>query len=382
MEKVKNKTNLIFLHKIIKSIADSMVKVFVPLLILKQTQNMLMVMFYFCLFFPFCGIFNLLLKKFLQRYAVTAIILHIIPLVTLQFLFVTEINYFVCVVIALCMSLAQILYSVPINILFSVTDKSTPVAKFQICSCIGKIIFIIISGYIIGSEIVNSLLFISIAGTVLYICSIIPLFYGYKLLKESYQSSVCEKQQIDKKNYKLFNLYHFFFGITQSIIECVIPLFLYINKLDFQKVAIVIALIEVSRIVANIIANKLASKKLAYISTVISALVLIVCCDLFLFVRDPMVLFICSCLVGISFPLMFIPMYSIYIKKLFNDKNLFNGLSTRDFYVFAYREVLYIPYFIVPSFIVQFVLGIGVAIGIGITSQKIIDKEDLKIDRS
>ena len=65
---IKNKTNLIFTHKLIKAFADSMVKAFIPLIILKSSQNMYLVMLYLTCYYAFCGVLNLIFKKFLQKY--------------------------------------------------------------------------------------------------------------------------------------------------------------------------------------------------------------------------------------------------------------------------------------------------------------------------
>ena len=48
--KIQNKTNLIFTHKMIKAFADSMIKVFMPLIIYKASNNMLFAIIYLCAF--------------------------------------------------------------------------------------------------------------------------------------------------------------------------------------------------------------------------------------------------------------------------------------------------------------------------------------------
>ena len=68
------KTDLIFCHKLIKAFADSMVKAFVPLIILKESGSLMMAMFYCSVMYLFCGVLNLALKKFLQKYGIIAMI--------------------------------------------------------------------------------------------------------------------------------------------------------------------------------------------------------------------------------------------------------------------------------------------------------------------
>ena len=118
-----NRTNLIFTHKLITAFADSLVKVFIPLIILKGTGDMMLTMIYLCVYYILCAFFNVVLKKFLQKYGIVAIVLHAIPLIALQFVLTMQIDIFVCLIVALLASLGQVLYSVPLNLLFTFTDK-------------------------------------------------------------------------------------------------------------------------------------------------------------------------------------------------------------------------------------------------------------------
>ncbi len=195
---MKNRTNLIFCHKLIKAFADSMVKVFIPLIILKNTNNMYLVMLYLNVYYVFCCGLNVLLKKFLQKYGVVAMILHTAPIIALQFLLTLSLNWWLILIVALLASLGQVLYSVPLNLLFAFTDKEVNVAKFQISTNVGKLIFILLSGYVLGSSYKNSVLILAIVGTVLYVGSVIPIMYGYNLIKFAYLNITANPPQLAK----------------------------------------------------------------------------------------------------------------------------------------------------------------------------------------
>ncbi|MBO5344825.1 MAG: hypothetical protein J6A51_02905 [Clostridia bacterium] len=374
MKKKKNQTNLIFLHKLIKSFADSLVKAFVPLIILKNTNSLLLVAIYLIAEYAFFCIFNLGLKKFLQKYGIVAMVLHIVPIIALQFLLTLEIDIWMCLVLGMLGSLSLSLYSVPLNLLFAFTDKNVNVAKFQIATNIGKLIFILIGGYIIGSDAKNSILFLSIFGTALYVMSIIPILYGYNLMKTKYDKIAAKHPEINKGSYKYFNLYHMFFSMFQGVLDQVVPLYLYIENLTFESVTIVMALIEVCKIGANLLAKQLVLKKKAKLSCFVSATCFSIGSIVMMTVRVPVVLYICTCAIAISFPLLFVPMFRLFIKKIVRENNQFDGMSYRDVYIAAARPIVFAPCLLISNLMIPFALGLCAAVGIGVCCNKVVKK--------
>lgn len=369
---MKNKTNLIFYHKLIKAFADSLVKAFIPLIILKNSNDMMLVMFYLTSYYAMCLLFNVVLKKFLQKYGIVAMILHTIPIISLQFVLTLNMTWLTCLVVALLASLAQVLYSVPLNLLFAFTDKNVNVAKFQISTNIGKLIFILFSGYIIGSNYSKSLLLLAIIGTVLYLASAIPILYGYNLIKDSYNKIALHPKPVNKESYKAFNLFHMCFSIFQSVLDVVVPLYLYTENLTFEAVAIVMALIEVCKIGANLFAKWLVKKNHALLSCLISVFCMTAGTIIMLTIKIPVVLYICSCIIAISFPLLFVPMFRKFVKKVVRDKNQFDGMSNRDIYIMFGKNFMFVPYFIFPNLLISFVVGMIATAGVGVCCYKII----------
>jgi len=365
-----NRTNLIFTHKLIIAFADSLVKVFIPLIILKGSGDMMLTMFYLSAYYILTAILNIVLKKFLQKYGIIAMVLHSIPLIALQFVLTLPINFWVCLIVAILSSLGQVLYSVPLNLLFTFTDKDVNVAKFQIATNVGKLIFILLSGYVLGSTLNNSLLLLAIVGTVLYVLSVIPVLYGYRLLKFTYQKISQEKEETNKKGYAWFNVFHMAFAVYQSILDVIIPLYLYLENLTIDKIAIVMALIELSKIFANLLGKFFVKKGKPFISVLVSVAFLVAGTIVMIFVKDAVALYICSCVVAISFPLLFVPMFSAFIKKIKTDKNQFDGMSYRDVYISFGKEFLFVPYFLIPYLIGQFVVGSASAVVVAFSAYK------------
>ena len=193
-----DRTNLIFCHKLIKAFADSMVKAFVPLIILKNSGSLELVMIYCMSCYLLCAVLNVLMKKFLQKYGVVAMLLHAFPIIALQFLLTMEMNWWLCLIVAVLAALGQVLYSVPLNILFSFSDRKINVAKFQIATNVGKLVFIVLSGFVIGSDFKNSILILAIVGTILYLLSDVPIIFGYNFLKTAYNNLTSQKCQAPK----------------------------------------------------------------------------------------------------------------------------------------------------------------------------------------
>lgn len=369
-----NKTNLIFLHKTIKAIADSIIKVFVPLLILKSSGSMALVILYLCLYNPLCVLLNLALKKFLQKYGVVAIILHFLPMIAVQFLLNAKITWLICIVLVVLMAFAQVLYSVPINILFSLTDKSVNVAKFEIPTNIGKMVFLLVSGYMLSSSFKSSLLILSIVGTALYIVSVIPIFYGYNLLKTAFDDRISIQSTIPE-NYKYYNIFHAQFGLYQTIFDVALPLYLYLNNLTFQSITIILVLIEICKIASNILAKLLVDRGKSLLSALISISIMSASFILLLFIKNNIVLYVCSCTLGVSFPLVFVPMLSAYTKKISHEDNQFDGMTIRDVFIFIPRGPVYLPYLFFPNFILQFGIGIACAGSMIFTTTKVLKQK-------
>ena len=117
---IKDKTNFLFLHKLLKAVGDSIVKVFIPLIIFRACNNMYLVILFACLHYFLSGVLNIVLRRFLQRKGVIAIFLSIAPIIAIQFVLAfCPMVWYVVVLLAVLNALNQVLYSVPINLLFA-----------------------------------------------------------------------------------------------------------------------------------------------------------------------------------------------------------------------------------------------------------------------
>ena len=351
-----DRSNSIFLHKLFKAIADAIIIVFIPLYIIKETDDYRLSIAYLIAFSLFVIFFMFVLKKLIQKFGVICIMLHFIPIVgTEAILSFLSINIYTVLISAMLMGLSQALYSISINIIFAFGDKNNNVGKFMIATNIGKLVFILASGLIL-SNIKNSFMFLSIASTVFYIICIFPLIFAYKELKQNYD-------QIDKTRPKIklnkwFVLFHITFGLFQPIMDNIVPLYLYVNNLSFQSVTILIVLIEFFKIIVNYISQFLVKKNKSIICVIISFILFMTSIIVIIFVKNSIVLYIFSTICSLSFPLTFVPMFSLYCRYLKETNNIFAGMTERDFEIFSFRAPMYLLSYIGFMFYSILIFGI------------------------
>lgn len=372
---VMKKDNLIFIHKLLKAIADSIIKVFIPLYILKTCGDLNLAIMYLIVNSILVNVFMFLLKKVIEKWGVISIMLHFIPIVATEAIFsFWTVNLTSVLLASVLMALCQTLYSVPLNIAFAFGDKKTNVAKFQIASNIGKVVFTLISGFILSSTIEHSFLILSISSSIIYVLSVIPLFFIYRVLVENYNSyEISERPKV--KIDKWFIVFHLAFGMFQPIMDHIVPLYLFINGLNFKAVTIVIVIVEVLKIAMNYVSQILVKHKLELWGVSIGALLFMSSILVILFVKIPVVLYIFSCVASVSFPLTFVPMFRMYSKRLRDTDNVFNGMLYRDYEIFAGRPFLYALSFIGFGLFPTMVAGVAIVPAMLISEIKLIKEE-------
>lgn len=344
-------TNRIFLHKVFKAIADSIIKIFIPLYILKTTNNINLSIIYIAIYSLFVFILQIALKKIYQKHNILCIIIHCIPIIATQIILsFCQINIYICVTCALLMSISQVFYSVPINTIFALNDKKTNVAKFEISTNTGKIIFTIISGLLLA-KLPNSFIFLSGIATIIYIISIIPI----AKFNTQNTATINNNPTSYSCNYT-FRLYHISFSLFQTTIDTLIPLYLYVNNLSFEAITTVIALVELFKIIANIMAKKLVSLKLLKTSCIISFAIFISSLAALLIFKNATILYIFSSIIAISFPLSFVPLFYIFCRQAKNKTETITNMALRDIDIFSPRTLYYSTFFL-GGFITPIVLG-------------------------
>lgn len=356
---MKNQNN-IFIHKLLKSIADSIIIVFIPLYVLKTTNDFRLSMAYLIIFSLFVLFFMFVLKKLIQKYGVLAMILHFIPIIITEYILsFATIDIWIIIICAGLMGLSQALYSIPLNLVFTFGDKKTNVGLFMIATNIGKIIFTLVSGFILSSEIKNSFLILSIASTSFYILSVFPILFAYKELKNNYDNTKNNNSQTVKLN-PWFIIFHIAFGLFQPIMDNIVPLYLYMNDLSFQAVTIFIVVVEVLKVLANMISQIAVRHKKSIYLVSISFILFFASIISIIFVKNNVVLYILSTTASVSFPFTFVPMFGLYCNYLRKNNNVIQGITRRDFDIFSLRAPMYALSYIGFALLPCLILGVAI----------------------
>ncbi len=371
---MKNQNN-IFIHKLLKSIADSIIIVFIPLYVLKTTNDFRLSMAYLIIFSLFVLFFMFVLKKLIQKYGVLAMILHFIPIIITEYILsFATIDIWIIIICAGLMGLSQALYSIPLNLVFTFGDKKTNVGLFMIATNIGKIIFTLVSGFILSSEIKNSFLILSIASTSFYILSIFPILFAYKELKNNYDNTKNNNSQTVKLN-PWFIIFHIAFGLFQPIMDNIVPLYLYMNDLSFQAVTIFIVVVEVLKVLANMISQIAVRHKKSIYLVSISFILFFTSIVSIIFVKNNVVLYILSTTASVSFPFTFVPMFGLYCNYLRKNNNVIQGITRRDFDIFSLRAPMYALSYIGFALLPCLILGVAIVPIMLLSEIKLIRRE-------
>lgn len=375
---VMKKDNLIFAHKFLKAIADSIIKVFIPLFILKSSGDLNLSMIYLVVYSCSVILTQWIFSKLIEKYGVICIMVHFVPIIVTMGIFsFGEVNLTTVLITAVLMSLSQSLYSVPLNIAFAFGDKKTNVGKFQIASNIGKLVFTLISGLILSSEIKDSFLILSISSSIVYLVSVIPLFFIYKLLAENYAR--CEKKPNQNiKVDKWFIIFHIAFGIFQPIMDNLVPLYLYVNSLSFKAVTYMIVSVELIKIVMNYLSQFGVKRGNSIVLVSVGAAMFMTSITMMLILKSPVLLYVFSCLASVSFPLTFVPMFRLYSKEVRDTDNVFSGMLNRDYQIFSGRPIMYALSFLGAGLLPSMLMGVAAVPIMLISELKLLKKDALQ----
>lgn len=365
----------VFIHKALNGLADSLIKIFIPIIILMQTQNIALAFLFMILRPLLFVVFNNLLKTFLKRNATISIVLHILPVIAVQFIiFFVPLTLWWIVLISFLMAIFSVFYSVPFNLLFLFSDQKINVAKMEIGTNTGKIIFILIGGFVIGVGGVSQLILLCVAASLLYVLSVLPLLLGQKNIVAFQSAKQQQQDQISKKEQWTFNIVHTTFGMFQMLMDDILPVYLFYNGLAIESIAVLQAGVEVARVFANMAANKLYAKQQSIWSIWVALVLFVVAATLVLVLKQPVVLYALITIVGVTFPLVFVPLFKQFCSNIKGKSYVEQQISVRDSFIFGGRPVLAATFFLGFTFVAPVALSYLVALGLGVSAKKLLQK--------
>ena len=217
---------------------------------------------------------------------------------------------------------------------------------------------ILFNGYILNTDQAFSVLITCLVSLGLYIISIIP----FLLIKNELKIKDAEviKLRDGAKLVKSFNVFHVVFGLQDVIVSSIIPLFLAINNLSMQTIAVVVAVVNVVKIIMTIFANFMYKKEKAFWSVFIGSLIFAISCVLLPNISNQVFTYTLSVLISISFPLFFISDCNMYAEKTkdFSHK----AMILREFFVHSFRPFMLLPFLFITELSIMIYFGVVLAI--------------------
>ena len=376
MKSDKNSTN-IFWHRILKSFADAMIKVFIPFLIFKETGNLYLSFLYCLISYGIAGILFVVLKKFITRFPVLCIILQIVPLLAIQFL-ISNLNIVTIIIIAVIDAVATTLYFGGLNLIFGLSDEKINTAKFDSGEHIGRIFFIALSATLLG-EVKNSLIFITIFAGVMYVLSAIPLLVKYKdLTKDICLTSNTNKKEI-LKDTKYYNIYHTCLGVLHIFLSIFLPLYLYLKGLSFTVTGLLMVFQEVLYIAGAYLAKQFLKIKKEKLFLIIDSVAIGICAFVIIFLKSVIVIYILTLVISFFYQGICILLFQCFIDDQKKKGYFQDSIFYREVFLNFGRSATCGVYMIGLFAPVMFVLGILFSGGICLSGIKCLNENESKL---
>ena len=357
----ENKINIskcLSMHSLFKSISNTFISLFMPLIILNELGYKMALM-YIMILSASILLGLVVFYKVIIRNPVLAICIHIFFAIG-SYLITAIFGVTLLSVIfnAICTGLGQSLYHSSIFSIISANKRDSGFSYYHIFSFAGSIFMILFNGYILNTNQAFSLLITCLISLGLYTISIIPFLIIKNKLETKDAEIVNLKEAVTLV--KTFNVFHVAFGLQDLIVSLIIPLFLAINNLSIQTIAFVVAIVNVVKIIMTIFSNFMYKKEKAFWSVVIGSLIFAVSCVLLPNITNQIFIYILSVLISISFPLFFISDCNIYAEKTkeFSHK----AMILREFFVHGFRPLILLPFLFITNLSIMIYFGVVLAI--------------------
>ncbi len=361
----------IFLHRIFKGFADAIIKVFVPLLIFKATNNLFFSITYCVISYLLAALLFVCMKKIVAKYPILCIILHIIPIILSQLLFIIEFQFWMIFVLAIADAMGSVLYFGGLNFIFGFIDNKNDTAKFETGQNIGVIFFTLLSAFLIGN-IVNSLVFLFVASSVMYFISILFLIVKYKNFTKETKQLEFHKMLDSISKSKKFNFYHFFCGGVDIVIGTFIPLYLYSSGLSFTATGILLSIKQILKILANYFAKFTINRKFCKFFIILTASLSSLAIITIIFLKNIYVIFALTLLLSFDFQFIFVILFQHFVQEQKSLGYYQDAVFYRDLFQNSARSSMGLLYLIIPIFPVLFSFGAMFTLAMGLSGAKAI----------
>lgn len=358
MEK-ENVTRNLGIHSLFKSISNSFISLFVPLIIYNQLGYKMTITYMICLSL-FSILTPILFSKLIKLQPVTAICVHIVcAIVSYLIIALAKISVPVLIIVALCTGIGDGLYYSAITAIISSNQSKKGFSSFKVWQFLGTFLMVIFNGYILNLGGKFSVLITCGTSLILYIISIIPFFTVINHINLAEHRKTYWKEFLMRTH--KHNIFSALFGLQDLIVVQIIPLYLAINNLSVDKIAIILAVINLAKIGLTIISNKMYNKNLNIWAIAIGTILFGISSFVMVISANKILLYAMSILGGLVFPFFYIPTLNEFQRDI--TGYYAEGMIAREVCVHALRPIVLLPFLFITN--LSWLIGFGVVIAVG-----------------
>ena len=359
MEKQRVTRNL-GLHSLFKSVSNSFISLFVPLIIYNQLGYQMAVLYLICV-----AIFSLLapvlLRGLIRKQPVTAICIHIVCAISAYLIIaISKITIPVLVVVAMLAGVGDGLYYSAITAIISSNQSEKGFSTFKVWQYCGAFTMVLFNGYVLNLGGSFSVLITCSVSLIIYILSVIPFFIVINHINLGDGQNINWRDFLEKTH--KHNIFSALFGVQDLIFTYIIPLYLAINNLSVDKIAVIVAIVNLAKMVLTMLANKMHRKKLNMLAIIIGVVLFVIASGVIAISGNKVLLYIMSIVGNLAFPFFYIPSLNEFQKDI--EGHFAEGMIIREVCVHGLRPLILLPFLFITN--LAWLIGFGVVIAIGI----------------
>lgn len=359
MEKEKVTRNL-GLHSLFKSISNSFISLFVPLIVYNQLGYQMAILYLISV-----AILSLLapvlLKTLIKKQPVTAICIHIVCAITAYLLVaLTKISVPILLLVALFAGVGDGLYYSAITAIISANQSEKGFSTFKVWQYSGAFAMVLFNGYVLNLGGASSVLITCSVSLFLYIISVIPFFAVINHINLSVNNNTNWREFLIKTH--KHNIFSALFGLQDLIFTYIIPLYLAINNLSVDKIAVIVAIVNLAKMLLTILSNRMHRNKHDMLAISIGVILFIIASGVIAVSTNNILLYIMSVVGNLAFPFFYIPSLNEFQNEI--QGQYAEGMIVREVYVHVLRPFVLLPFLFINN--LAWLIGFGIVIAIGI----------------
>jgi len=351
--------NAVYMHNVFNGIGDSIIKVFVPILILQQLGSVFFAILFVGLYCFVSLITEMVFKKPSFDNSILMLLLHIIPLILMPILIAfCPFTVTLSILLGILMGLQHGLYWTPIENLYTYSKSPINMARYDAFCVSGYLVFSLLSAFLLDSTINNSLLIVCISATLFYALSIMPLFVKRNDLLLINKNALVKQEKCPKTSfYKLYIVFWAFAATVVPIYAIVIPVYMFANDCSIQLIGIAYAITYLLEIGIDYLCRLMRLKNQHILSVAIGVVIFIASIVVCQFFVNSIMLTIACIASELSYLFIYITMQGDFLMQIQQDNCTQDGIYWKNIASNVLRTVMILVYIFVPTFEFIFIFG-------------------------